>query len=134
MNVEEQISVFAQSFPSQLNVIKTPSAQIMQSGSTPRTPLGDISNGLTTPNSPKQGTAKWKKLARAHNSRTTEPNQAHSLKRVVAQIEEKLGTGKKKRAIFCESTHGIDLCIGEELEFNTVNITAAAGHQPCRGP
>ena len=134
VNIEEQTSVLVHNFPSQLNAIKTPSAQIMQPDSIPRTPLGDISNGLTNPTSPKQGIAKWKKLARAHNTRTTEPSQAHSLKKAVAQTEEELGSGKKKRETFCQSTHGTNLCIGDVLELNSVKISAAARYQPCRGP
>uniref|UniRef100_A0A2N9I518 Reverse transcriptase domain-containing protein n=1 Tax=Fagus sylvatica TaxID=28930 RepID=A0A2N9I518_FAGSY len=54
VNIEEQIPVLVHNFPSQLNAIKTPSAQIMQPDSMPRTPLGDISNGLTNPTGPKQ--------------------------------------------------------------------------------
>ena len=132
-NTGEQIPVFMHEFPSQLNIIKSPCAQSIQLESMPRTPLGDISNGPTTSTGPRQGATKWKKLARANNTRSTEPSQAHSLKRSVAQTEEEVGSGKKRRSNVCQSTTGTDLCIGEVLEFNSVKISAEAGYQPCRG-
>ncbi len=91
ITTEEQNPVLVHNFPSQLNAITTPCAQLMQPESTPRPPLGDISNGPINPTDPKQSTTKWKKLVRAHNTKTTEPSQAHSLKRSVAQTEEELG-------------------------------------------
>jgi hypothetical protein len=106
----------------------------MQSTPMPRTPLGDITNGLTSPTGPKKNTAKWKKLARASNPRSAGPSQAISLKRAVVDIEEEPGSVRKKKAATSQCVYGPELSVGDVCESNAVKISAEVGYQPCREP
>ena len=132
--VEDQIPALVHDFPTHTPAVLTPSPQFMQSDPLPRIPLGDISNGLTSPPRPKRNTAKWKKLARASNTRSAGPSQAHSLKRAVVFIEEEPGSERKKRAATSQCAYGSKLNAGDVCESNAVKISAEAGYQPCREP
>ena len=132
--VADQIPALVHDFPTHTPAVMTPSPQSMQSDPLPRIPLGDISNGLTSPTRPKRNTAKWKKLARASNTRSASPSQAHSHKRAVVFIEEEPGSERKKRAATSQWAYGLELNAGDVCEANTVKISAEAGYQPCREP
>jgi hypothetical protein len=132
----------AVNIPPQVNSLllgqeNTPRASLLQHGpiltNRPRGTLEDISN-ISRPNksSPNPKTAKWKKLARAHNTISVSTEHIQPLKRGNLEMEQHSSHGRKKRIIQTQNAYDDAQTTNGNLESDSIEILAEAVFQPCQ--